>query len=139
MSIPKPFFKSIIDIGSLNIEYIIFEDDYPILFTCRDKNNQLYLCVCCDIIKEQRWIISKTDIKTIVGMLTNKITLRNAFKNDTNEHYIVIWNYKDEKDKSKKVKYEEIDKSDLPTANEYFDSEEDEFKEYIEKLNKIKK
>lgn len=136
MNIPKPYFKNINTIGSLEIEEIIFASWYPVLFTCRDKYNQLYLCVCCDIRQEQRWIISKTTIKTMVDLLTDKISIYNAFKSHFDEHYIVTWNNKDKEEKSKKVTFEEVDKLDLPLENEYLDSDIDEFKEYIEKLNK---
>lgn len=128
------YFENIVGIGNLEIDYVIFEANYPVLFTCVDKDKQLYLCVCCDVRQEQRWIISRTTNENIIGLLTNKVTLRDAFRNQSDENYIVTWKYGTQKEKSKKVRFNQIDPLDLPTENEFLEAEDGEFKEYIDRL-----
>lgn len=134
MSLSRPYFNNIKDIGNLDVEYIIFQADYPVLFTLRDKFNELYLCLCCDIRKEQRWIISKTTVKIVIDMLCNKITLYDAFKSPYNKNYIVKWSYETQREESYEVLFDNIDELDLPVQGEYIDSIEDEFKDYINQL-----
>lgn len=127
MGEPKAYFKNIPDIGSLFIDFIIFEYQYPVFFICTDSNKEYYICLCCDIREEQRWIISKTDIDTIIGVLTDKITLLDSFRKSKDDiNFIVTWSYKDEKPNVKKVKFEDIDKEDLPLEGEYYEAEENE-------------
>ena len=35
MKIPKPYFRNIPLIGDLDVDFIIFQADYPVLFTCK--------------------------------------------------------------------------------------------------------
>lgn len=68
------------DIGQLYYEKVFFEGAYPIIFTCVDDRRNRYLCVCCQNNKEgRRWLISSTTPATIIAMLQNRITLRDAF------------------------------------------------------------
>ena len=71
---------TICDIGQLYYEKVFFEGAYPIIFTCVDDRRNRYLCVCCQNNKEgRRWLISSTTPATIIAMLQNRITLRDAF------------------------------------------------------------
>lgn len=128
------YFKNLQYIGDLKMSYIIFHYEYPILFTCTDKNNTLYLCVCCEIRKEQRWIITQTNNEELLKMLEDKITIREAFINKKFNHYIVRYYGEGIKETCEKVKVEEIDILDLPTEGEYIEAEENEFKDYIKEL-----
>ena len=68
------------DIGQLYYEKVFFEGAYPIIFTCVDDRRNRYLCVCCQNNKDgRRWLISGTTPATIIAMLHNQITLRDAF------------------------------------------------------------
>jgi hypothetical protein len=134
MSLQKPYFKDIKGVGSLDIEYIIFQADYPVIFTCVDKFNQLYLCVCCDIRKEQRWIISKTTAEIVKNMLCDKITLYDSFKSPYNKNYIIKWSYETQEENAYEVNFDDIDDLDLPMQDEYIEAMDDEFKEYIDQL-----
>lgn len=134
MELPKPYFKKIVDVGGLDIEYVFFEANYPILFSCTDIMNNLYLCVCYDNRKEQSWIISKTTSKMIIDMLSDKITLYDSLKSPYNKNYIIRWSYKYKKEDVFEVEFININELDLPTKGEYLDAEIGEFDEYIKKL-----
>lgn len=45
MAIPSPYFKSVPDIGDLEMEQIIVDYAYPLLSVLRDKFGMRYLCV----------------------------------------------------------------------------------------------
>ena len=54
------YFKNIFHIGDMYLDHVFFEFEYePIIFTCTDSNNSLYLCLCSEIRYVQRWIITK--------------------------------------------------------------------------------
>lgn len=125
-----------IDGKKLYIDYVIFEYDYPILFVCIDKNDDLYLCHCYEIRKKQEWIISKTNKKIIIDLLTNKLTIFDSLNSPFDENYIVTWSYEDKKEKCYKVKFEDIDELNLPEKGAFYESEEHEFDEYIKILSK---
>ena len=72
MNYPKPYFSDIPGVGCLDIDYIFFEAECPILFTCIDLEENLYLCICCDIRDEQRWIISPTTADKLIKLIKNK-------------------------------------------------------------------
>lgn len=131
MSSNKVYFNDIVGIGELRIDYMIFEFDYPVLFTCMDKFDTLYLCLCCDIRLEQRFIISKTNEERVIDLLSDKITIREAFKNEVDENYIVRYSKDQPEGIFQKVKFDEINELDLPTEGEYLNAEEDEFTDYI--------
>jgi hypothetical protein len=40
-------FFSFSETGRLKVEKLFFEAGYPILFTCRNETDDLYLSVCC--------------------------------------------------------------------------------------------
>ncbi len=45
-------FIKIDKLGTLQIDKILFESHYPILFTCVNEINELFLCTCCHANKE---------------------------------------------------------------------------------------
>ena len=61
------YFNNIADIGSLYLDYVFnyFENE-PIIFTCISEYGKIYLCLCSEIRKEQKWIISPCDIFIII-------------------------------------------------------------------------
>ena len=134
MKIPKPYFRNIPLIGDLDVDFIIFQADYPVLFTCKDICDNIYLCVCCEVREQQRWIVSPIKSSTIVGMLENKITLYDAFKFGNGKRYIITWEFESKVEDVKVVDFSDIDLLDLPVQGEYFEAEEHEFDDYIEKL-----
>ena len=35
--------------GELYIDKILFETYFPIIFTCKNENNDIFICVCCQM------------------------------------------------------------------------------------------
>lgn len=132
-------FLNIEKIGELKMDKIFFESYYPILFTCLNEDNDVFLCVCCQAdLNIKKWLITNVTPGTIVDFLSNRITIRDSFLRDKGLKYTVIFNNKTrefqiEEDNIKD--WEKEENIDLPTAGEYIDAEEDEF---IEEINYFK-
>ena len=135
----KPFMK-IDKLGELRIDVVLFESYYPILFTCLNENNDLFLCVCCQSNKEGRkWLITKTTPNIVVKVLKNQLTVREAFLMFPQIQFTifddaqkVLINEKNELD------WDEEKSISLPDKGEFLDAEEGEFDDeilYYESLN----
>lgn len=112
-----------------NIDQILFEGAYPVLFTMTDRKRELLaICPVADA-KEMVWIFSETSFETIIAMLQNEITIREAFEADSVEKHIVRYDGKDIL--HEKVELSDVSKEYLPDEGEYIDAEEDEFDEEI--------
>lgn len=115
----------------LDIDRILFESYYPILFSCKSNLNEHYICVCCknntDWIK---WLIGKTDVNNIIMLLENNITLRELFLRHTESKISV-----DYKDGKYNIEYNNSDWNDdsiyLPKPDSYMDAEPGEFDDDI--------
>lgn len=63
--------------GQLYIDKILFESYFPIIFTCLNDNNDIFICVCCqNNEKGCKWLLGKTNGISIVKMLQDEITVR---------------------------------------------------------------
>lgn len=120
------------EIGNISLDKILFEGSYPILFTCKADNGELFLCVCCQMNNVGiKWLIASTDSVTIIDILTNKITLRNSFLKGAKKFSFslvegvenVIVGDKDDWDAENSIF--------LPDFGEYMDATSDEFKDEI--------
>lgn len=128
-------------IGHLKIDKVFFESYYPILFTCINEKKELFLCVCSQADSEQKkWLVTKVSSKTIIELLSNKITLRDSFLKDDGDKYTIIYtSYKQvyEIEKNNNSDWDEKNSIELPTPGEYIDAEENEFLEEIEYFQNI--
>ena len=120
----------------LYIDKIIFESYFPIIFTCKDDKNNIYMCVCCqNNEKGIKWLVGKTDSKSIVKVLEDKITIRELLLHNTEEHisieyingdYSVEYNNSDWKENSiylpKKDSYIYADEGEFDEEIKYFQS-----------------
>ena len=111
-------------------DLILFEAKYPVLFTCLDQNNILYLVSCYTVDAEKRaWIIVETTEETVIKLLENQIQIYSAFtRNDY--VYQVIKFIENEPVVTKKFFFE-IDIKILPTVGYYMDSDKHEFDDEI--------
>ena len=129
------------DIGQLTLDKVFFASYYPILFTCNNKNEDLYLCVCCQAEPNlKKWLISRTQPQYIIKLLKNEITIRDAFllPKSSNEKYTII--HKDNKSSielNNKDDWNSKESIFLPTEGEYIDADPDEFIEEIEYYNEL--
>jgi len=120
----------------LYIDKIIFESYFPIIFTCKDDKNNIYMCVCCqNNEKGIKWLVGKTDSKSIVKVLEDKITIREVLLYNSEERisieyingdYNVEYNNSDWKENSiylpKKDSYIYADEGEFDEEIKYFQS-----------------
>lgn len=75
----NPYFSDVPDVGNLDMEEIMVRDICPIFFTLISKNGQRYISVCCELYGEQRWIVAPITNTGLIELLTNKLSIRDAF------------------------------------------------------------
>lgn len=128
----KDYFIEIKESGKLYIDRIFFESYYPVLFSCKNKLDEHFMCVCCQNNEDgQKWLLGKLDVHTIIKMLKNEITVRDLFLKHTlskvsintiNGEFQLHYNNDDWNN----------DSIYLPKADSYLDPDEGEFDEDIE-------
>lgn len=115
------------------IDKVLFEANYPILFTCLDKHQELYICVCSqNNEKGKKWLLTKTTPRLVIEMLSDKIAIRDIFLKFPDfrisvmaDEYGIQMKKNDENDWKDDSIY-------LPQADEYMEVEEGEFNEEID-------
>lgn len=128
MNVEK-LFRQIPSFNELNMDTILFESKYPVLFTCT-QGQDVYLFSCCLVnASVVKWIGTKTDYEILIQLLEDKITIQDAFLNGEKEKLLIEYNGTNVQ--CKKIKKEQIPNELLPTAGEYMEAEEDEFSEEI--------
>lgn len=128
MNIEK-IFRKIIEFEKLTIDTVLFEGKYPILFTCKNGDD-IYLFICCLVHAElMKWIGTQTDDNTLIELLENMVTIRDAFLGVTDEKIMIEYN--GQTVNYSKLKSEEIPKDLLPSDGEFMDAQEGEFAEEI--------
>lgn len=128
MNIEK-IFRKIIEFEKLTIDTVLFEGKYPILFTCKNGDD-IYLFICCLVHAElMKWIGTQTDDNTLIELLENMVTIRDAFLGVTDEKIMI--EYDGQTVNYRKLKSEEIPKDLLPSDGEFMDAQEGEFAEEI--------
>lgn len=119
------------EFADITIDQVLFEAAYPVLFTAYDSMNQSYLFICHSFNSNDiEWIATKTSYENVISMLTDAITIRDAFSACSPEKYIISYN-RDNIEVSK-LDIADIEDRILPTAGEYMNADEDEFCEEIE-------
>lgn len=132
MYIPKPYFENIPYIGDLELDYIFYDNGYPILFTCK-KNDLLYLCLCRTVIDEQKWIISEIDIEILEKLMEDEISVYEAFKAKGGRACIATWSKEKPKEEYSVVHSSQLSDADLPSSDLFLD-DEGESSDYLEML-----
>lgn len=128
MDIEK-IFRKVSAFSGIILDKILFESKYPVLFTCK-KDDDIYLFICCMVsASKAEWIGTKTDYDTLIGLLENKITIREAFLSVAEEKYLL--KYDGSEVFYTETKAENIPDELLPSAGEYMDAEEGEYAEEI--------
>ena len=117
-----------------DIDKILFEGAYPVLFTMADSEKE-YLVICPVVnSKEMTWIVSETSFSNIIELLTNKITIRDAFLAVSDDK--ICLTYDGKKMETTIEKRQTFPEELLPDAGEFIDAEDDEFEEEIEYYRK---
>lgn len=122
-------FRKISTFEKLEMDTILFEAKYPVLFTCIVEK-EVYLFSCYSVnAKAIKWIGTKTNYETLLDLLRNKITIRDAFLSVTNT--MVMIQYDGKEPHMDMVEKNLVPSEFLPTVGEYMDAEEDEYSEEI--------
>lgn len=107
---------------------------YPVLFTCKNDKD-IYLFICYYVNSEKiKWIGTRTTYDNLIDLLENKIAIRDAFLNVTNNKIMIVYDGKEVKYEIKKAS--EIPDEVLPTIGEYMDAEDGEYEEEIVEFKK---
>ena len=124
--------NSIKELPGLRLQCILFEGPYPIAFTCTDNEEKVFFFICYQVTPEViRYIASETSYETLIDMLKDKITLRDAFLAVSEKKYNIEFRGDYENIKVEYVKKDQLEPSILPTEGEYMEGEDDEFAEEI--------
>lgn len=126
--------------GKLFVDKVIFESYFPIIFTCTNEKNDLFLCICCqNNEKGCKWLVGKTNSDLIISMLKDEITVRELLLNHSegritvdyiNGEYKIFFNNSDWESES----------IFLPKKGSYLDVEDGEFEDeilYFSSFNKV--
>lgn len=122
---------------TLEFEKVFFECGYPVLFTARDSNKNLFLCVCCQADENgKKWLVRETKTSIVIKMLQDRITLRDAFICGNGKKYSIS-EKKGHFTVACDVETDWNDKTSmfLPDAGEFLDAEDGEFDEEISFYN----
>jgi len=117
--------------GQLYIDKIIFESSFPIIFSCLNDDNDVFIVVCCRRDKDGiKWLAGKTDGYSICRMLKDEITVRQLLVNESEGRITISYSndcYSCEFDGED---WEEHSKF-LPKEDSYMYADEGEFDEEI--------
>ena len=138
MKIPNPYFENIPTIGNLIMDFIIYGDDYPVLFICRTAGDKLYLCDCCSVYQIQKWLIAPMSIDRVESLLRNRITIRDCFEKASGNCCVATWQLGDMYEKYEIITADRFDERDLPEKNAYIDAGQGEYEDYISLLKNRK-
>ena len=117
--------------GKLYIDRILFESNFPIVFTCKNDADEIFICVCCqNNIKGCKWLVGKTDAINIIRMLKDELTLRELVRGYSSGRISV-----DYSDGEYRVEYNNSawneDSIYLPKEDSYMFADEGEFADDI--------
>ena len=132
---PNPYFQNVPQIGDLIMDYVIVENECPIVFICKDKNDSLYFCNCVTMQNIQKWAVTKISKEILIGYFKNRMSNYEIFKNSLYNIYIITWNFGYERENYKIVSNDNVSNDDLPPKDSYLCAEDGEFDDYIELLN----
>lgn len=116
----------------LTIDLILADYQYPILFTCTDEENNMYITTCFYVgAEKQQYLVAETSPSTIKELLTNKRTIRDVFPNNGGSVFLVTFHKGADDPTIEKSMISEIDSHCLPTAGIYMDAEKEEFSDEL--------
>ena len=119
-------------IGQMYIEKELVVGNEVVLFVCIDCDGKRYLFMTYDSY-ESEYVIAPITNRNLVRMLTNKITMEEAFRNSD-----VIYKSMDKDNEAidlETFSSSEFDPEMLPVKGEYYDLTPGFLSEYIDELN----
>lgn len=124
------YFDDVIQLGKLYLEYVFYEfENEPILFSCVDKDKNLFLCLCSEIRHGQKWIITKCSINTLKALIDERIDIASAFL--INSNVFAIHMDLQGVESSYIIQKEQIDRLDLPKEGTFIRCNKEKAKSYL--------
>ena len=110
----------IIEGRNIYLDQIYVEQDYPLLYSCRDAKDDKYLALCVDADKGFYLLAFTTD-EILNRMVSKEITMREAFRQSKKIYSVVSCNNNIEDDTNIEVNFYDIDDEDLPIEGTYLE------------------
>ncbi len=114
------------------LEKILVEQDYPLLYICRDDDEQRHLAMYVDD-EIGEYFVAKSDDKKLRDMISGRIPIVDIFKNSSEIYTVMSVDNDARHDICHKLQFEDIFKEDLPAEDVYLDDAEI-FADYVESL-----
>ncbi len=126
MLVLNDIFKDIDELEDLRLDLILVEDVRPILFTCLDESKNIYLGLCSFANNERiLWHITKTNYDVLIALLSDEITIYDAFKAGSKNKYMIT--YTELGVDCKKLTFDLLKEEYLPVKGEYMEVEDGEY------------
>lgn len=121
----------------LYLDLVLVEFQYPILFTCLDEENNMYIATCFHTdAKEKEWLIADTEPERVRELLRNEITIRDIFPAGGGTVYLAAKNRGMEHPQVKEYRASGVPEEIFPTPGMFMDADDDEFQEEISVLER---
>lgn len=118
--------------GELKIDRVIFEAAYPVLFTCVNDRQDLFLCVCCQNNRAgTKWLLSKSSSSDIIRMLRDELTIRDALLQNSDCRITITSDNRGVHVEFDNAEVWAADSIYLPKTGEYLDADPGEFDDDI--------
>ena len=108
----------------------------PIIFIAQDDDGQIYLGDCIEMREEQCWILSKTDLTTLLQVVHGEITLYEALRIGEGKKLLANYDYHSGKVSQLWLDFQEINAENLPENDAYACFVEEDVEEKIQILSK---
>ena len=122
---PKPYFKELPGYGDIELQFVFVELECPIVFICTNADNELFLCFCCDITNEQRWIVAPICLQDLFKMVSNKLSFYDFYKG-AKQIFRIVWKNGYDGEKIYETSFSECI-NDIPPEGVYLDYDPEEF------------
>lgn len=120
----------------LYLEQVLVELDFPVMYTCLDRNLVRYLVLCVDY-EELKYMVIKVNNDFLIKILTQKMPMRDIFV--LSKEVFLITSADDfENDKIEKKSGTRLDEDDLPLKDAFFEIMNDEITEFIKNIEEEK-
>lgn len=127
-------------LAELFMYMVLVEERKPILFVCKDKNENVYICSRHYTDgKKCEWLLQETTYTRLIELLTDSITIRDIFTTEHEMLYVATLFTEEKRVIVQRYNIQDIDDRILPTAGYYMDVEADEFQKELEVLKAAEK
>ena len=115
-------------------DMVLAEYGRPILFTCLDEYDNLYICSCYHAGGDAvEWMLVKTTEEAVIKLLQNQIPIHDMFS-DAETVYLLTLSERGAQPQAVKKATQDVPENYFPTAGYDMDAEEGEFDEEIAEL-----